>query len=69
MQRNTHLDRSAGAKTWYGAEDDMSAFVHPPEAPTHDPYAPGSPDYATRTREQVIELPGGLVRVDYGASV
>lgn len=68
MRRNSHLDRSAGAKTWYGTEDDMFASVHPPAEPVCDPYAPGSDDYAVRTREQVMELPGGLLRVDYGAA-
>ena len=66
MQRNSHLDRSAGAKTWHGTEDDMFASVHPPAVPPYDPYAPGTPDYDTRTRENVMELPGGLVRIDYG---
>lgn len=54
------------AKSWHDMADD--AAMHPPVAPEPDPYAPDSPDYALRTREQVMELPGGLVRVDYGAS-
>lgn len=61
-------DLSAGAKDWHGiAPDDMAAEMHPPAVPPYDPYGPDSDDYATRTREQVMELPGGLVRVDYGA--
>lgn len=57
---------SAGEKSWHDMADDTA--MHPPVAPEPDPYAPGSPDYALRTREQVLELPGGLVRVDYGAN-
>lgn len=62
---------NAGAKDWRGiAPDDMNALTHPQvDEAEADPYAPGSEDYDARTREQVIELPGGLVRVDYGASV
>ncbi|QCB56312.1 hypothetical protein E5675_19005 [Sphingopyxis sp. PAMC25046] len=66
--RHTAPDTSAGEKAWRDIVDDMFA-VHPPAEPLHDPYGPDSDDYATRTREQVIELPGGLVRVDYGAAV
>jgi hypothetical protein len=62
-------DLSAGEKAWRGIVDDMRAAAHSPEAPVYDPYGPGSTDYDTRTREQVLELPGGLVRIDYGARV
>jgi hypothetical protein len=62
-------DLSAGEKTFFDKEDDVAAVAHPPVAPAADPYAPGSPDYSIRTRELVMELPGGLVRVDYGAKI
>lgn len=39
-----------------------------PSGPAVDPYAPGSDDYAERTRERVLTLPNGLLRVDYGAA-
>lgn len=68
MRRNSHINMSAGEKTYFDKEDDAATAMHPPVAPEPDPYAPDSPDYALRTREQVMELPGGLVRVDYGAS-
>lgn len=38
-----------------------------PKASHVDPYSPNSANYAERHREQVVEFPGGLVRVDYGA--
>lgn len=59
---------SAGEKAYFDKEDDAATAMHPPSAPDVDPYAPGSDDYDTRTREQVMELPGGLVRIDYGAA-
>lgn len=69
MRRNSHLDMSAGEKHYRNRDDaDASAYA-PSAAPAYDPYAPGSDDYETRTREQVIELPGGLMRVDYGSPV
>lgn len=68
MRRNAHIDMSAGAKHWRGADDGDASSYSPTTAPAYDPYAPGSSDYAIRTREQVMELPGGLVRVDYGAA-
>lgn len=68
-QAHNPSDLSAGEKAYFDKEDDAPTAMHPPAAPEADPYAPGSPDYALRTREQVMELPGGLVRVDYGASV
>lgn len=67
LNPSIHGDLSAGAKWYHGREDDAAASVHPDTDDTEaDPYAPGTPDYDTRTREQVIELPGGLLRVDYG---
>ncbi|OWQ98249.1 hypothetical protein [Sphingopyxis witflariensis] len=64
----TPASLSSGEKAWHAVEDDISTAVHP-SVPDADPYGPDSPDYAARTREQVMELPGGLVRVDYGARV
>ena len=32
-------------------------------------YSPNSPGFAERNREQVTELPGGIVRIDRGAPV
>jgi len=67
MRRNSHLDMSAGAKHWRGMEDaDLAAGLRPTE-PAYDPYAPGTPDYVTRTRENEMMLPGGVLRVDYGS--
>lgn len=68
MRRNSHLDMSAGAKHWRGTDDGDASAYSPRAIPPYDPYGPDSDDYDTRTREQVIELPGGLVRVDYGAA-
>lgn len=66
-QASNPADLSAGEKTFFDKEDDDATAMHPPVVPDADPYSPGSDDYAARTREQVMELPGGLVRVDYGA--
>lgn len=60
---------SAGEKAWRGMADSLALNANMPIDPEADPYAPGSPDYALRTREQVMELPGGIVRIDYGATV
>lgn len=61
---------SAGAKMYFGVEDGDDTHAHPvtrDAAP--DPYAPGSPDYAQRHRKVEMMLPGGVLRVDYGALV
>jgi hypothetical protein len=68
LKPSIHGDLSAGAKHWRGTDDGDAAAYTPTATPAYDPYAPGSDDYETRTREEVIELPGGLLRVDYGAS-
>lgn len=34
--------------------------------PTYTPSRPGTPDYAERHREFVVQLPGGLTRIDLG---
>ena len=66
-QFSTTANLSSGEKAWHGVEDDISTAMHP-SVPEADPYGPDSPDYAAPTREQVTELPGGLLRVDYGAA-
>ncbi|PZQ23892.1 MAG: hypothetical protein DI569_02660 [Sphingopyxis macrogoltabida] len=68
MRRNSHLDMSAGAKHWNALDDGDASTYAPSAVPPYDPYGPDSDDYAARTREQVMELPGGLVRVDYGVA-
>lgn len=62
-----HRNLSAAEKFFHDRDDDQSS-IHPATVPDEDPYAPGSDNYELRTREQLIELPGGIVRVDYGAS-
>lgn len=62
MARSQTLGRySASEGCWYGRK-----FAD--DAPAADPYAPNSPDYAARTRERIVKLPNGLLRVDYGAA-
>lgn len=57
----THGRYSASEGRWYGRQiEDASA---------PDPYAPDSPDYAQRHRKVEMMLPGGMLRVDYGALV
>lgn len=52
----THGRYSASEGRWYGRQiEDVSA---------PDPYAP---DYAQRHRKVEMVLPGGVLRVDYGA--
>ncbi len=58
---STHGRYSASEGRWYGRKFDDGG-------PAADPYAPASPDYAARTRERIIKLPNGLLRVDYGAA-
>lgn len=56
-----HGRYSASEDRWYGRKLDDGA-------PAADPYAPNSPDYAARTRERIVKLPNGLLRIDYGAA-
>lgn len=57
----SHGRYSSSEGRWYGRQID--------DAPTDDPYAPDSPDFAQRHRKVEMTLPCGTVRVDYGAHV
>ena len=60
MARSQSLGRlSAHDGKWHGRQID--------DTPSVDPYGPDSDDYASRHRQAVMELPGGLLRIDIGA--